>query len=160
LASVDWPKAQDGSQPPALVNFLELFGAARVEDLPVENWWDGANPYGHLCVPLGKISATAPLIFDLNDGDGAHGPHGLIGGMTGSGKSEVLKTFILALALMHHPYDLNFALVDYKGGAAFNELARLPHTVGIITDIEGHAAYAERVLLALAGEIEHRKRVI
>jgi len=100
------------------------------------------------------------MIFDLNDRDGAHGPHGLIGGMTGSGKSEVLKAIILALAVTHHPYDLNFALVDFKGGAAFNELAQLPHTVGVVTDIESNATYAERVILSLTGEIERRKRVI
>jgi S-DNA-T family DNA segregation ATPase FtsK/SpoIIIE len=80
--------------------------------------------------------------------------------MTGSGKSEVLKTILLALAATHSPYDLNFALIDYKGGAAFYELAQLPHTVGVVTDIESHSSYAERVILALTGEIEHRKRVL
>ena len=137
-----------------------MFGFNKVEDLPLETWWDGQYPYGYLRAPIGKTSATTELIFDLNDKDGAHGPHGLIGGMTGSGKSEALKTLILALAMTHHPYDINFALVDYKGGAAFNDLAELPHTVGIVTDIESHASYAERVILALAGENEQRKRIL
>jgi len=160
LASIEWPHASDLSQPPSLITFLELFGVSSVEELPIETWWDGEPPYGQLRAPIGMTSATAELIFDLNDRDGAHGPHGLIGGMTGSGKSEVLKAILLALAATHSPYDLNFALVDYKGGAAFNELAQLPHTVGVVTDIESHSSYAERVILALTGEIEHRKRVL
>lgn len=160
LASIEWPHVSDLSQPPSQITFLELFGVSSVEELPIESWWDGESPYGYLRAPIGMTSATAELIFDLNDRDGAHGPHGLIGGMTGSGKSEVLKAILLGLAATHSPYDLNFALVDYKGGAAFNELAQLPHTVGVMTDIESHSSYAERVILALTGEIEHRKRVL
>jgi S-DNA-T family DNA segregation ATPase FtsK/SpoIIIE len=160
LAAIDWPEADDISRPPDLVSVLDLFGASDVNQLPIEEWWDGEPPFGYLNVPIGRKSATADLIFDLNDQDGSHGPHGLIGGMTGSGKSEVLKSILLGLAATHSPYDLNFALIDYKGGAAFNELVQLPHTVGIVTDIETHATYAERVIQALAGEIEHRKRVL
>ncbi len=160
LGSIEWPLTSNIAQPPASIGFLEMLGVQDVESLPIEDWWDGQPPWGYLRVPIGRISATADLIFDLNDKDGAHGPHGLIGGMTGSGKSEILKTILLSLAATHNPYDLNFALIDYKGGAAFNELAQLPHTVGVVTDIESHATYAERVIQALAGEIEHRKRVL
>ncbi|MFV2043578.1 MAG: FtsK/SpoIIIE domain-containing protein [Anaerolineales bacterium] len=160
LAAVDWPETDDISRPPDLVTVLDLLGTPDVSQLPIEEWWDGEAPFGYLKVPIGRQSATADLIFDLNDHDGSHGPHGLIGGMTGSGKSEVLKCILLGLAATHSPYDLNFALIDYKGGAAFNELVQLPHTVGIVTDIETHATYAERVIQALAGEIEYRKRVL
>lgn len=160
LGSIEWNHIADLSRPPSRLGFLEMFGANRLEELDIEDWWENGSPYGYLKVPIGRISEKAPLIFDLSDRDGAHGPHGVIGGITGSGKSEVLKTVILALALTHHPYDLNFALVDYKGGAAFNELLKLPHTVGVVTDIETHASYAERVILALSGEIEHRKKIL
>ncbi|MBU1339063.1 MAG: hypothetical protein KKD56_08350, partial [Acidobacteria bacterium] len=160
LSSIEWCESKDTTLPPDKITFLELFGVSRVEELPLETWWDNRSPYGFFRAPIGKISDTQPMIFDLNDRDGAHGPHGLLGGMTGSGKSEVLKAIILALAVTHHPYDVNFALIDFKGGAAFNELALLPHTVGVVTDIESNATYAERVILSLAGEIERRKRVI
>jgi S-DNA-T family DNA segregation ATPase FtsK/SpoIIIE len=160
LEQVDWPLSEDLARPPELITFLSLFGAPNVKELPVESWWDEEPPFGYLCAPIGRTSATGDMIFNLNDQDGAHGPHGLIGGMTGSGKSEVLKTLLLALAATHSPYDLNFALIDYKGGAAFNELAKLPHTVGVITDIESHATYGERVILALNGEIDNRKRIL
>jgi S-DNA-T family DNA segregation ATPase FtsK/SpoIIIE len=160
LGAIEWPLSDDVSQPPPLVTLLETFGVEALPDLPMESWWDGQSPYGYLRAPVGKTSATAEFIFDLNEKEGAHGPHGLLGGMTGSGKSEVLKAIVLALAITHHPLDLQFALIDYKGGAAFNELARLPHTVGVVTDIESHATYGERVILALSGEIERRKRLL
>src|SRR5690606_34327737 len=97
---------------------------------------------------------------DLNDRDDAHGPHGFIGGATGSGKSELLKTIILSLAMTHHPHRLNFALIDFKGGAAFEELEKLPHVVGLITDIENNESYATRVIQSLTGEINKRKRIL
>lgn len=160
LASIEWPETSDVSRPPDLVSLLDLFDVKDLDGLPIETWWDGQPPYGYLRAPIGRTSATSNLIFDLNDREGAHGPHGLIGGMTGSGKSEILKTILLGLAATHSPFDLNFALIDYKGGAAFNELSQLPHTVGVVTDIETHASYAERVILALTGEIEQRKRIL
>lgn len=160
MASISWPGENNASRPPDMFTFLEMFGAKRIEDLPITDWWENGNPYGYLHAPLGAMSSTSNFIFDLNDADGAHGPHGLLGGMTGSGKSEVLKTMILSLALLHHPYDLNFALIDFKGGAAFNELAALPHTVGVVTDIESNATFAERVIQALNGEIQRRKIVL
>ena len=160
LGAIEWPLSDDVSQPPPLVTLLETFGVETLADLPLESWWDGQTPYGYLRAPVGRTSATAEFIFDLNEKEGAHGPHGLLGGMTGSGKSEVLKALVLAMAITHHPLDLQFALIDYKGGAAFNELGRLPHTVGVVTDIESHATYGERVILALGGEIERRKRLL
>ena len=160
LADIPFPSGGASSQPPDRVTFLQMFNARHVEDLPIEEWWNQKNPYGYLRAPIGKTSQTSDWIFDLNDRDGAHGPHGLLGGMTGSGKSEVLKSIILALAVTHHPFDLNFALIDFKGGAAFNELKKLPHTVGVVTDIESNATYAERVIQSLTGEIERRKKVL
>lgn len=160
LARIDWLREEDVSQPPDKVTFLNLLGVDSLDQLDVFGWWEGDYPYGYLRAPIGKTSRDAELIFDLNDTDGAHGPHGLIGGMTGSGKSELLRTIVLSLALTHHPYDLNFALIDYKGGATFNDLDQLPHTVGVITDIETYASYGERVILSLTAEIERRKRLV
>jgi S-DNA-T family DNA segregation ATPase FtsK/SpoIIIE len=159
LARIDWPAGGDLSQPPDRVSLSDVLGGA-AEELPIECWWDNGSPFGFLRAPIGRTSATADFVFDLRDQDGAHGPHGLVGGMTGSGKSEVLKSILLALAATHHPHDLNFILIDYKGGAAFNELEQLPHTVGVVTDIESHASYAERILAALSGEVERRKRLL
>ena len=82
--------------------------------------------------------------------DLAHdGPHGLVAGTTGSGKSELLQTLIASLAVANRPSVMNFVLVDYKGGSAFKECALLPHTVGMVTDLDGHLT--ERALASLGG---------
>ncbi|MDT0267669.1 FtsK/SpoIIIE domain-containing protein [Streptomyces sp. DSM 44915] len=86
------------------------------------------------------------------------GPHGLIAGTTGSGKSELLQTMIASLAAMNRPDELTFVLVDYKGGSAFRECADLPHTLGMITDLDG--ALVQRALASLAAELLRREHVL
>lgn len=84
------------------------------------------------------------------------GPHALVGGTTGSGKSEFLQSWIISLALAHSPKHLNFLLFDYKGGSAFSKCSSLPHTVGLVTDLD--ELLLERVLESLAAEIKYRER--
>ncbi|MFF7361957.1 FtsK/SpoIIIE domain-containing protein [Streptomyces sp. NPDC008125] len=92
-----------------------------------------------------------PLTIDLV----RDGPHGLIGGTTGSGKSELLQTMIASLAAGNRPDELAFVLVDYKGGSAFRECDRLPHTLGMITDLDGHLV--RRALASLDAELRRRE---
>ncbi|WP_018653547.1 FtsK/SpoIIIE domain-containing protein [Actinomadura flavalba] len=87
----------------------------------------------------------------------ADGPHGLIAGTTGAGKSELLQTLIASLAVANRPDELTFVLIDYKGGAAFQDCAKLPHTVGMVTDLDGHAT--ERALESLAAELRRREEI-
>ncbi|UGQ10370.1 cell division protein FtsK [Yinghuangia sp. ASG 101] len=86
------------------------------------------------------------------------GPHGLVAGTTGSGKSELLQTIVAALAIANRPDEMTFALVDFKGGAAFKDCARLPHTVGMVTDLE--ARLVERALESLAAELRRREHIL
>ena len=88
----------------------------------------------------------------------ADGPHGLVGGTTGAGKSELLRTLVAGLAASVDPDHLTFVLVDFKGGSAFDECALLPHTVGMVTDLDQHLA--ERALRCLEAELRHRERVL
>ncbi len=85
----------------------------------------------------------------------ADGPHGLVAGTTGSGKSELLQTLIASLAVGNRPDEFNFVLVDYKGGAAFKDCNHLPHTVGMVTDLDGHLT--TRALESLGAELRRRE---
>ncbi|TDD63161.1 FtsK/SpoIIIE domain-containing protein, partial [Actinomadura rubrisoli] len=111
-------------------------------------------------VPIGVGSGSRPghpqqlYEIDLR----ADGPHGLIAGTTGAGKSELLQTLIASLAVANRPDEMTFVLIDYKGGAAFKDCARLPHTVGMVTDLDGHAT--ERALESLAAELRRREEIL
>ncbi|WP_309616508.1 FtsK/SpoIIIE domain-containing protein, partial [Salinibacterium sp.] len=98
--------------------------------------------------------ADGPVVIDLV----AHGPHAVVGGTTGSGKSELLISWVLALAARNPPGRINFLLMDFKGGSAFDSLTRLPHTVGVITDLD--ATEAARALASLRAELTFRERML
>ena len=100
------------------------------------------------------VAAAGPYTVDLR----RDGPHVLVGGTTGSGKSELLQTLIASLALGNRPDEMVFVLVDYKGGSAFKECALLPHTVGLVTDLDGHLT--ARALASLEAELRRRERLL
>ncbi|MEZ0112317.1 S-DNA-T family DNA segregation ATPase FtsK/SpoIIIE [Catenulispora sp. EB89] len=100
------------------------------------------------------VSASGPHALDLR----ADGPHALVGGTTGSGKSELLQSWILAMATAHSPERLTFLLMDYKGGSALSHFERLPHTVGLVTDLDDHQA--GRALTSLGAELRWREQVL
>ncbi|GLW65789.1 cell division protein FtsK [Actinomadura rubrobrunea] len=104
-------------------------------------------------VPIG-VGPDGPFEIDLR----TDGPHGLIAGTTGAGKSELLQTLIASLAVANRPDEMTFVLIDYKGGAAFKDCARLPHTVGMVTDLDGHAT--ERALESLSAELRRREEIL
>lgn len=104
--------------------------------------------------------STKAVIGELADGlfsvdIRSDGPHGLVAGTTGSGKSELLQTLVAALSIANRPDEMNFVLIDYKGGAAFKDCARLPHTVGTVTDLDGHLT--TRALESLGAELRRRE---
>lgn len=103
--------------------------------------------------PLGR-TADGALRIDL----ATDGPHGLIAGTTGAGKSELLQSLVTSLALANRPDQLVFVLVDYKGGAAFQDCARLPHTVGLVTDLDAHLT--ARALTSLGAEVRRREQLL
>jgi len=115
----------------------------------LDQWKSAASSTG-LGAPLGRV-ANGVLHLDLR----ADGPHALIAGTTGSGKSELLRSFVASLALHHSPDRLTFLLIDYKGGAAFRTLTSLPHTVGLITDLSPQLA--QRALVSLQAEVRFRE---
>lgn len=114
--------------------------------------WDAA-PITHLTARLG-VGADEPLDLEL----GPLGSHALVGGTTGSGKSELLQTMVASLAACYPPSRVGFLLVDYKGGAAFKDAMHLPHCVGVVTDLDDHLT--RRVMVALDAEIKRREHLL
>jgi len=145
---------EDAIDLPTNVRFLDLVGLPYADQLDVEKWWSTPR-FGRLRVPIG-MGAEGPLWIDLNEA--AHGPHGIIAGTTGAGKSELLCSLIVGLAITHHPHLVNFVLVDFKGGAAFKPFEKIPHTVGMVTDLSGRLT--ERALTALKSELRRREHIL
>ncbi|RAO14349.1 putative WD repeat-containing protein [Micromonospora noduli] len=140
---------------------LEVLGFADHQALM--NFAGTATPLGvdHLRVPIGFELSGQPVLLDLKEAArGGVGPHGLVIGATGSGKSELLRTVIAALAARHSSEELNFVLVDFKGGATFASLDALPHTSAVITNLSEELPLVDRMRDALAGEVNRRQEVL
>ncbi|MBL1095176.1 type VII secretion protein EccCa [Streptomyces coffeae] len=143
------------------VDFAELLGIDDVARLDVARLWAPRGERAFLRVPIGISDSHEPVLLDLKESSElGMGPHGLCVGATGSGKSELLRTLVLALVATHPPEDLALVLVDYKGGATFAPFAELPHVAGVITNLENQAGLVERVHASLAGEVKRRQQVL
>ncbi|WP_329195804.1 MULTISPECIES: type VII secretion protein EccCa [unclassified Streptomyces] len=143
------------------VDFANLLGIADVAQLDVNGLWAPRGERAFLRVPIGISDSHEPVLLDLKESSElGMGPHGLCVGATGSGKSELLRTLVLALVATHPPEDLALVLVDYKGGATFAPFAGLPHVAGVITNLENQAGLVERVHASLAGEVKRRQQVL
>lgn len=136
------------------ITFLQGYGCESVNNLNITERWRNSTPFKSLAAPIGAM--TGGKIFSLDIHEKAHGPHGLVAGTTGSGKSELLQTWILSMAVNYHPHDVNFVIIDYKGGGMANLLEPLPHVVGKITNI---GANISRSLVSLQCEIKRRQQI-
>lgn len=143
------------SQVPDKLTFFEMYGVDNTEQLEVEKRWESHSAYKSLAVPIG---AKAENDFtELNLHEKAHGPHGLVAGTTGSGKSETIQTYILSLAVNFHPHEVGFLLIDYKGGGMANLFADLPHLLGTITNLD--KAESMRAMASIKSELARRQRI-
>ncbi|WP_328874433.1 type VII secretion protein EccCb [Streptomyces sp. NBC_00287] len=153
--------AAEGTPVSGPVDFPTLLGMDDPAALDLPRQWAPRGERDFLRVPIGLTDRHEPVLLDLKESSQlGMGPHGLCVGATGSGKSELLRTLVLALAATHSPEDLALVLVDYKGGATFAPLAELPHVAGMITNLENQAGLVERVHSSLAGEVKRRQQVL
>ncbi len=133
----------------------EMYKTSNVDDLEVMKKWLENRTYESMKAMVGYKSGGVPLYLDIHEK--YHGPHGLVAGTTGSGKSETLQSYILSLAVSYHPHEVAFILIDYKGGGMAQSFIGLPHLAGVITNLGGNAT--NRALLSINAEIKHRQKV-
>jgi S-DNA-T family DNA segregation ATPase FtsK/SpoIIIE len=155
LANIPLDLAATAYQLPKMITFLELFGVGMVEHLNPLMRWHENDPTKSLQAAVGVNTLGDTFTLDLHEK--FHGPHGLVAGMTGSGKSEFIITYILSLAVNYHPNEVAFILIDYKGGGMAKSFEHLPHTAGIITNLDGAAI--NRSLVSIQSELKHRQAV-
>ena len=159
-------RIDDASDLPRSVSLVSLLDTELMEaaDAVVDRWRTSnslpADYAGrrrkkdnHIRASVG-MAAGQNLTLDLRE----HGPHALVGGTTGSGKSEFLQSWVMAMALEHSPARVTFLFVDYKGGSAFSECVELPHSVGLVTDLSPHLV--RRALTSLNAELRHREHIL
>jgi S-DNA-T family DNA segregation ATPase FtsK/SpoIIIE len=142
-------------------DLLDLLGLGDVRDLDVGRAWRPRPPRDRLRVPVGLAADGSPVQVDIKESaQQGMGPHGLVVGATGSGKSEFLRTLVLGMALTHSPEVLNLVLVDFKGGATFAGMADLPHVSAVITNLAEELTLVDRMQDALTGEMVRRQELL
>ena len=161
LANIPIDIGKENQQLPTALTFLEMYNVGMVEQLNILNRWKQNDPTKSLQAPVG-VDKTREL-FKLDLHEKFHGPHGLIAGMTGSGKSEFIISYIISMALNYHPYEVSFVLIDYKGGGltgAFENKEtgmKLPHLAGTITNLDTNEM--NRSLASIQSELRKRQRM-
>lgn len=137
------------------ISFFEVLGIWSADDLNLEKAWAEADVTRSLAAPIGVNAKDALISLDIHEK--AHGPHGLVAGTTGSGKSELLQSYILSMATKYHPYEVGFVIIDFKGGGMANQFENLPHLIGAITNIDGDEI--NRSLQSIKAEL-HKRQVL
>jgi DNA segregation ATPase FtsK/SpoIIIE, S-DNA-T family len=138
---------------PATITLMELIGASKMEDIDVIQLWKRSQPHKSLAAPIGVGAGGKRLFLDLHERN--HGPHGLVAGTTGSGKTALLSTYLALAAMHYHPHELGFIGIDFKGGDLIRDLKDLPHMIGTLTNLDGSGT--DRAIKILRGEIKKRQ---
>lgn len=131
----------------------EMLGIYNADDIDLQKNWASSEVFKSMAAPLGINAKDEIISLDLHEK--AHGPHGLVAGTTGSGKSEILQTYIMSMATKYHPYEVSFVIIDFKGGGMANQMADLPHLIGTITNIDGKEI--DRSLKSIKAELLKRQ---
>ncbi len=163
-----WVNEVSDGEIPDRVEFLEMYGISDIHEWDLLKKWKESRTYENIRGQIGYTYGRHPIYLDIHEKQ--HGPHGLVAGTTGSGKSETLQTFILSLMLNYHPDEVSFVLIDYKGGGMANLFANVPHIAGMITNISASGGdsngenktdpiQTQRALASLKSEIKQRQKI-
>ncbi len=155
LSGIQVNEIEMGGELPNTLSFMEMYGVHRLDELNVLERWRKNRTYDSIKGLLGQKSGGAPCYLDVHEK--YHGPHGLIAGTTGSGKSETLQTYMLSLAINYSPDDVGFFVIDYKGGGMANLFSSLPHLIGQISNLSGNQVH--RAMVSIKSENVRRQRI-
>lgn len=155
LANMEVHETESGGDIPSSLTFFDMYGVRRLTELNVLDRWRKNRTYDSMKALIGQKAGGSNWYLDIHEK--YHGPHGLIAGTTGSGKSETLQTYILSLALNFSPDDVGFFLIDYKGGGMANLFNGLPHIIGQISNLSGNQV--KRAMVSIKSENKRRQRI-
>ena len=155
LSCLQVSEVETGGELPSTLTFFEMYGVHGLGELDVLGRWQKNRTYDNIRGLLGQRSGGASCVLDVHEK--YHGPHGLIAGTTGSGKSETLQTYMLSLAVNYSPDDIGFFVIDYKGGGMANLFSDLPHLIGQISNLSGNQIH--RAMVSIKSENMRRQRI-
>lgn len=155
LSGITVEELEEGMEIPGSVTFMEMYGADSLEDLGVSERWRKNRTYNSMKAPVGIKAGGSLCYLDIHEK--FHGPHGLVAGTTGSGKSETLQTYMLSLAVNYSPEDVSFFIIDFKGGGMANLFAGIPHLAGMISNLSGNQVH--RAMISIKSENMRRQKI-
>lgn len=155
LSNIYVTETGTGGDIPASITFFDMYGVNGLKELNVLDRWRKNRTYENIKGLLGQKAGGADSYLDVHEK--YHGPHGLVAGTTGSGKSETLQTYMLSLAVNYSPDDIGFFIIDYKGGGMANLFDGLPHMIGSISNLSGNQV--RRAMVSIKSENRRRQRV-
>ncbi len=155
ISGVEVQETENGGEIPDSLSFLDMYQVNTLDELNIAERWLKNRTYESMRVPIGQKAGGTTLNLDIHEN--YHGPHGLVAGTTGSGKSETLQTYILSLAVNFSPLDIAFCLIDFKGGGMSNLFSVLPHMAGHISNLSGNQIH--RAMVSIKSENQRRQRI-
>lgn len=155
MSNLEVQEIETGGEIPNTLTFFDMYNISKPADLKVTERWLKNRNYDNIRGLIGQKSGGVPCYLDVHEK--YHGPHGLVAGTTGSGKSETLQTYMLSLAINYSPDDVGFFIIDYKGGGMANLFDGLPHLIGQISNLSGNQVY--RAMVSIKSENRRRQKI-
>lgn len=155
MSDIEVQEVEEGGELPGTLTFFDMYHVNSLEEFQVLDRWRKNRTYDNIKGLIGEKAGGKPCYLDVHEK--YHGPHGLVAGTTGSGKSETLQTYMLSLALNYSPDDISYFIIDYKGGGMANLFNGLPHLIGQISNLSGNQVH--RAMVSIKSENRRRQQI-